>query len=253
MQNDIMILIKDICKSFPTVTGDERLVLENVNLAIKAGEIICILGYSGCGKTTLLRIVSAIEKPTSGEIWINGKAHSKPSRNALLLFQDFNQLFPWKTVYGNIIYPILSVEKGVTKAEAHERANELICAVGLDGYQDSYPHQLSGGMKQRAAVARCLALRPSVLLMDEPFASLDATTRSVLQRLTVSVCHRYSITAMMVTHSVEEALIMGDRIAIMTPSSHRIQSIINNYDYEKQITDKTEKIAQIINFMNSKL
>lgn len=223
---DAMVSIRGVHKSFEMPEGSLE-VLDGVSLDIAAEEFICLLGYSGCGKSTLLRLIAGLEPVDAGEIYVDGVRHEKPSKDALLLFQDFNQLFPWRTVLKNVTYPILAT-RSASKEEARRQAEQLLDSVGLAEFKNSYPHQLSGGMKQRAAVARALALKPKVLLMDEPFAALDAVTRSHLQNLTRQICSEHHVTVVFVTHSVEEAVLLGDRIVMMNNKTHGIDQIIEN-------------------------
>jgi NitT/TauT family transport system ATP-binding protein len=214
--------VQDICKKF----GDLE-VLRDVNLDLGENEILAIVGHSGCGKTTLLRIVCALESADAGAVLLDGARHEKPSKDALMLFQSFDQLQPWRTVLGNVMFPLTATGK-MRKSDARRLAMKRIADVGLGGFENAYPHTLSGGMKQRAAVARALALTPRVLLMDEPFASLDNITRGTLQDLTRRVCEKYGISALLVTHSAEEALVMADRVIVMDRNPGRIKAVVDN-------------------------
>jgi NitT/TauT family transport system ATP-binding protein len=223
-----VVSVQNVCKSFRQNSGEPLAVLRDVSLDIRLNEIVAVIGHSGCGKTTLLRIMCGFEQADDGIILLDGEKHTAPSRDALMLFQDFNQLLPWKTVLGNVTHPLLATKAVKTRQDAEKRALGRIADVGLTGFEGSYPHQLSGGMKQRAAVARALALQPRVLLMDEPFAALDNITRGALQALTRRVCGKYGISALLVTHSVEEAVVMADRIVVMGKSPGRIHAVLEN-------------------------
>lgn len=222
-----VVSIQGLYKTFTRAEGGKLNVLRDINLDVEQGEFVGLIGYSGCGKTTLLRVVCGFEKADYGLVLVDGLKHEKPAKNVLMLFQDFNQLFPWKTVLGNVSHPLISTGFIKNKKDAESRAMKRIADVGLLGFENSYPYELSGGMKQRVAVARALALQPRVLLMDEPFASLDNITRRTLQELTCRVCDKYGVTVMFVTHSVEEAVRMAAKIAVMNRKGN-IEKIFEN-------------------------
>jgi NitT/TauT family transport system ATP-binding protein len=203
-------------------------VLQNINLEINNNEIVAIIGHSGCGKTTLLRIVCAFEKPDFGSVFFNDKVYEKPSKDVLMIFQSFEQLQPWRTVLGNVVYPLIASNTINDKKYAKKRAIKRLEDVGLSEFLDYYPHTLSGGMKQRVAIARALALATRILVLDEPFASLDDITRRSLQKITKGVCKKHKISVFLVTHSIEEALIMSDKIVIMDRNPGRIKYITKN-------------------------
>jgi len=215
--NDIppVVRVQGLNKTFTRTDKWELEVLRGVNLDVRQGEFVGLIGYSGCGKTTLLRIICGFEKAEEGLVFLDNQLHKKPSKDMLMLFQGFDQLFPWKTVLENIMHPLIATGFMKNKEAAKNHAMKLIADIQLTGFENFYPHELSGGMKQRSAVARALALQPRVLLMDEPFAALDNITRRTLQELTCSVCEKYSITVIFVTHSVEEAVRMASRIMVM--------------------------------------
>ena len=178
MKQEIVLEIKNLNKSFLDENDQMEDILTDFNLQVKKNEFLCILGPSGCGKTTLLRCIGGFEK-YSGEILVNGQAKTTPGIDRIMVFQDFNQLFPWKTVEKNIQYPLK--QQGIKDKEELDRITaEYLEKVNLAGIQKKYPHQLSGGMKQRVAIAKALALKPQIILMDEPFAALDAMTRNKL-------------------------------------------------------------------------
>ncbi len=227
--SDIPVLsVQNVHKRFKMNSGAWLGVLEDISLNLSQNEMVGIIGHSGCGKTTFLRIICAFETADSGIVLADGALMQKPCKDVIMLFQNFNQLLPWKTVLGNITHPLLATKTVKTRKDALLKARKMILDVGLAGFEDTYPHQLSGGMKQRAAVARALAMHPRVLLMDEPFAALDNITRGTLQTLTRQVCEKYGITVLFVTHSVEEAAIMADRIIIMDRNPGRIKKVVNN-------------------------
>ncbi len=211
-----LIEIKNISKYF--INNNQQInVLSNINLSIKKGEFLVILGVSGAGKSTFLRCIGGFETPTSGEILINGTHITKPSPIATMVFQSFDQLFPWKTVFENIIYPLKINSQHISLKEQTEIVNNYIDLVKLNNFKNYYPHQLSGGMKQRVAIARALAQKPSVILMDEPFASLDADTRSSLGKELIDIWYKAKneITVLFVTHSIIEAISLANKFFIL--------------------------------------
>lgn len=195
--------------------GKRYQILKDINLSVNQGEIVCILGPSGCGKSTLLRIIGGFDMPERGSILLDGEKVIKPSPDAILIFQDFNQLLPWKTAIENVVYPLKINGIGSTKKEREDIAVRYLKMAGFEDSFHSYPHQLSGGMKQKVALARALALKPSVLLMDEPFGSLDALTRHNLQLLLENIWKETTVTIVFVTHDVQESIILGDKTIIM--------------------------------------
>jgi NitT/TauT family transport system ATP-binding protein len=189
-----------------------REVFADVNLTVAAREIVAIVGPSGCGKTTLLRCLDGLIPVTSGEIWIEGSRVQKPRRGVAMVFQHFG-LFPWKTVYQNVAYGLRLA--GASRSEIREKIPAFIGLVGLSGFEAAYPYQLSGGMQQRCGLARALALEPKVLLMDEPFGAVDAQTREVLQLELLGIWEQQPTTMVFVTHSIEEAVLLGDRVIVL--------------------------------------
>jgi len=189
--------------------------LRDVSFSVNASEFLCVVGQSGCGKTTLLNLVAGFLKPTKGDILIGGQAVTGKGLDRGIVFQDFAQLFPWRTAQRNVEFGLEM--KGVPKEERAEIAQRFLRLVNLEKFTRAYPHELSGGMQQRVAIARALAYNPTVLLMDEPFAALDALTREEMQRLLVDVWRETKKTVVYVTHNVAEAVYLGDRIVILTP------------------------------------
>jgi ABC-type nitrate/sulfonate/bicarbonate transport system ATPase subunit len=216
--------VVEVSKSFPNAeNSDERtLALENASLEIAAGELVCLLGPSGCGKSTLLRLIAGLDLPTSGELWVGDELISEPSAERGLVFQDPN-LFPWLTVRRNIQSGL--VARGILQQKKHE-VDEFMRLVGLDGFAKAYPHHLSGGMAQRAALARALINHPKVLLLDEPLGALDAFTRMRMQDEVLRLWQARGTTMLFVTHDIDEAIYMSDRIVLMTPRPGRIERII---------------------------
>jgi NitT/TauT family transport system ATP-binding protein len=219
-----MIAIEHLSKSFDTTRGTTHLALSDISLQVKEGEFVSILGPSGCGKSTLLYIVGGFVQPSAGTVSIAGKPVTGPGPDRGPVFQEF-ALFPWKTVLGNVMYGLL--EQGVGRANAEAKARALIGLVHLTGYEKFYPKELSGGMKQRVAIARTLAYGPSILLMDEPFGALDAHTRTGLQNELLEIWERDRKTVLFVTHSVEEAVFLSDRVVVLTRAPGRIKSIVD--------------------------
>ena len=198
-------------------TANERAVtaLRDVSFGVAESEFICVVGRSGCGKTTLLNILAGFLVPTTGDVLIGGRAVSGRGLDRGVVFQDFAQLFPWRTAQRNVEFGLEM--KGVPRDERAKTAQRFLGLVNLESFAGAYPHELSGGMQQRAAIARALAYNPSVLLMDEPFAALDALTRDEMQRLLVDVWRETRKTIVYVTHNVAEAVYLADRIVVLTP------------------------------------
>jgi NitT/TauT family transport system ATP-binding protein len=199
-----------------SVTG-----VDGVSFDMEQSQFLCLLGPSGCGKTTLLNIIAGFLAPTGGEIRIGGEAVRGQGTDRGIVFQDFAQLFPWRTALGNVAFGLEM--KGIGKSEREEIALKQLRLVKLEKFAQSYPHHLSGGMQQRVAIARALAYNPSVLLMDEPFAALDALTRDAMQRLLADVWRETRKTVIYVTHNVAEAVYLADRVIVMTPHPGRIK------------------------------
>jgi NitT/TauT family transport system ATP-binding protein len=203
--------------------GQRFAALRDVSLQIQKGEFIAIVGASGCGKTTLLRIVDGLIKPTLGQVCVDGQLVTRPGPDRGFVFQQ-DALFPWRTVLDNIIFG-LEVQ-GKKKREALQRADELVRLVGLTGFEQHFPHELSGGMRQRANLARALTIDPDILLMDEPFASLDAQTRELMQSELLRVWRSNRKTVMFVTHQIDEAVYLADRVVVMTSRPGQVKAIL---------------------------
>jgi NitT/TauT family transport system ATP-binding protein len=208
------IVCRDIFKWFGS-----SLIIENLDFDISPNEFVCVVGPSGCGKTTLLRMIAGLTDVDNGSIEIGGVRVKKPLPTVGVVFQQFG-LFPWKTVLKNVALPLRAA--GVPKEEAFERARDAIELVGLKDSDSKYPTQLSGGMKQRAGLARALAIRPDVILLDEPFAAVDAQTREILQEELLSLWTRHKQTAVFITHSIDEAITLADRVIVMGARPGRI-------------------------------
>jgi NitT/TauT family transport system ATP-binding protein len=213
--------LSEICLSYRTQSGERLLALDNINLQVRPGEFVCIVGPSGCGKSTLLHLIAGLHTQTSGQILIDGKPVQGTGTDRILIFQDHG-LFPWLTVGQNVEFGMKM--KGVPKAERHERTRHYLQLVHLAKFETSYIHQLSGGMRQRVAIARALATEPDVLLMDEPFAALDAQTRDLLHDELERIWSETGRTIIFVTHNVREAVRLGDRVVLLTFRPGRVKS-----------------------------
>ncbi len=200
--------------------------IHDLSFSVDRGEFLCVIGPSGCGKTTLLRCVAGLVPPTSGAVVLRGKRVVGPPEELAIVFQDYSRsLFPWMTVRQNVALPLRS--KRLTREKRSERTEEALDAVDLAAFIKHYPWELSGGMQQRVAIARALAYRPSVLLMDEPFASVDAQTRADLEDLSLRVAAQFGITTVFVTHDIDESVYLGDRIVVLTPAPGRVQETVH--------------------------
>jgi len=216
--------------------GEPNAVLHGIDLHIRNQEFVAIVGPSGCGKTTMLRLAAGLDDPTSGQVLVGGTEVSGPGPDRAVVFQQF-ALFPWKTVAENIGFGLRC--KGMPQAERAERVRHYVQLMNLQGREDAYPHQLSGGMQQRVAIARSYALEPEVLLMDEPFGALDAQTRTVMQEELLRLCSLAPRTVVFITHAVEEAVYLADRIVVMSRNGGAIVA-----DIDVATTRKAENWAQ---------
>ncbi|EOD00812.1 ABC transporter ATP-binding protein [Caldisalinibacter kiritimatiensis] len=241
--------IKDLSKSF--IKDNKKVnVLNKVSFNVKKGEFISIVGPSGCGKSTLLSLIAGFDKYDEGSILLEGKKILDPSPKCMMVFQDFNQLFPWKTVLENVLFPLNINKKDIELKKRIELAKEYLKMVKLEGYEDYYTHEISGGMKQRVAIARALVMKPDILLMDEPFGSLDIQTRTELQNILIQLWKETEATIVFVTHDIEEAVFVSDRIIAMGKSSNGIKDIIvNNLDRprDRLSTSFIEKVKELHN------
>ncbi len=215
------IALRSVEQSFASNKGPRLLALDNINLKIKAGEFVCIVGPSGCGKTSLLSLIAGLSFPTRGEVQLNNKTVTGPGTDRILIFQEHG-LFPWLTVGQNVEFGMKM--NGVKKAERKEKVKRYLDLVHLGDFEDSFTHQLSGGMRQRVAIARALATEPNVLLMDEPFAALDAQTRDLLHDELERIWRETGCTIVFVTHNIRESVRLGDRVVLMTYRPGRIKN-----------------------------
>ncbi|BDT60127.1 sulfonate ABC transporter ATP-binding lipoprotein [Massilia varians] len=203
--------------------------LEDVSFDVHRGDRFVLLGPSGCGKSTLLKAVGGFIAPQAGSLRLAGKAIARPGPDRIVVFQEFDQLPPWKTVRENVMFPMLA--SGVKRKAADARARHWLGKVGLARFADAYPHTLSGGMKARVAIARALAMQPAILLMDEPFAALDALTRRTMQEELQALWDEIGFTMLFVTHSIEEALVVGNRILLLSPHPGRVRAELNSHQF----------------------
>jgi nitrate/nitrite transport system ATP-binding protein len=213
-QKNAFLTIDNVSKVYPTPNGDYT-VLDGVNLMVCEGEFICVIGHSGCGKSTLLNMVSGFNTPTGGEVKLRDQVITEPGPDRMMVFQNYC-LLPWKTAFENVYLAVNSVYPEKSKEEKTALVNEHLAMVGLTEAAHKKPGQLSGGMKQRVAIARALAIRPQVLILDEPFGALDAITKEELQEELLAIWQEHRLTIMMITHDVDEALFLADRLVMMT-------------------------------------
>lgn len=225
--DEAMLEIKNLYRSFPG-SGSVHPVIRDLSFSVKEQDFYVILGQSGCGKSTLLRLIGGFDKPDSGQILLDGKEVTKPSKDMMMVFQSFDQLFPWHTLKGNLIYAMKKVGIPVPGEGYEGYVMRYLEMAGLGGFENSYPHQLSGGMKQRGALARALCLKPKVLLMDEPFSSLDYVTKRNAYQNIRHMAKQTGCTIIMVTHDIEEALLLGTTVAVFSKETlafHKVMKV----------------------------
>lgn len=224
--------------------GENFLALDNVSFEVQEREFVSIVGPSGCGKTTLLRMAAGLEFPSGGRVMVGDRDVVRPGPDRAVVFQQF-ALFPWKTVAENIGFGLKC--KGISRRLRREAVERYMKLMGLSGYEQAFPHQLSGGMQQRVAIARSYALDPDVLLMDEPFGALDAQTRVVMQEELIKLSRINPRTVLFITHSVEEAVYLSDRVVVLTGRPGQIKEIINVADVRKRENwDSLERIEDVM-------
>lgn len=221
--SDILLKVDNVSKIYPG--GKEA--IKNLSFEVYKGEIVSVVGPSGVGKTTTIRLLSGLMKPSSGSVFVNGKRVEGPARGLAVVFQDYTRsLLPWLTVEANVAFPLVGGTQKIPVNERKSRVMRVLEAVGLGGYAHFYPWQLSGGMQQRVAIARAIAVQPLVLLMDEPFASVDALTRSELEDLTLSVHADLGVTIVFVTHDIDEAVYMADRVVVLKGPPGHVREVV---------------------------
>jgi NitT/TauT family transport system ATP-binding protein len=243
--------IKDVYKTYGTRTG-RTIALQRVDLTIKRNEFVTLVGPSGCGKSTLLKIINALIKPSRGAVLFDGRPHLNPSRDVGVVFQE-PVLLPWRSVVDNVLLPAEIL--GLDSRQARNRALDLLALVGLAGFEQRYPKELSGGMQQRAAICRSLVHDPSILLMDEPFAALDAMTREDLGFELLRIWDLHKKTVVFVTHHISEAILLADRVVAMSPRPGRIEKVLDinlprprslDMQFSPEFKDCSEEIRELI-------
>ncbi|GED30209.1 MULTISPECIES: ABC transporter ATP-binding protein [Brevibacillus] len=244
------IVVENVDKTFVDSKKREVTALTNINFSIEKEEFVVLVGPSGCGKSTLLNIVGGLMSPTSGTVYFEGTNGKKPSLG--IVFQEI-ALFPWRSVYENVIFGL--EEAGASKQEQQEKGKQYIEMVGLSGFENAYPKQLSGGMRQRAGIARALAIEPDLLLMDEPFSALDAQTRTIMQEELLTIWNRTKLSTLYVTHNIQEAVYLADRVIVLSRHPGQIKSIIqidmpkigrDQEQYRAQFEQYADQIWQLI-------
>lgn len=214
------VVVRALSVSYASPRGTVT-ALQDVSLSVDAGEFCCVVGPSGCGKSTLLRVLAGLIPYTAGEVQIRSDGGDRPL--TAMVFQDY-ALLPWRTVLDNVAFG--PENRGVPKAERYRHAREILAKMGLGGFEHAYPYQLSGGMKQRVGIARALANDPEVLLMDEPLAALDAQTRNLMQEELLRIWSQFGKTVVYVTHAIDEAVLLGDRVVVMTARPGRVKAVV---------------------------
>lgn len=223
-QRPVILSVRELKKSF-IADGTERTVFDGVSLNIHRREFITVIGPSGCGKSTFIRIVAGLDDATGGEMLLDGKPISGPGPDRGMVFQGYT-LFPWLTVKRNVMFGLEM--KGQSAAAAEPEARQWLDMVGLSKFENSYPHELSGGMKQRVAIARALATEPRILIMDEPFAALDAQTRAQMQSYLLQIWRKVDVTVLFITHDLDEAVYLSDRVMVMGTNPGRVVEVVEN-------------------------
>lgn len=221
-EREVILEVKDLYKTFDSQQG-EVTALKNINFKTHRREFVCVIGPSGCGKSTLIRILAGLETPSSGQVLLDGEPKSEPGPDRGMVFQGYT-LFPWLTIKKNVMFGLQM--EGKSNSNAESEALQWIELVGLSKFADSYPHQLSGGMKQRVAIARAMANQPRILLMDEPFGALDAQTRFKMQTNLIDIWRNIDITVLFITHDLDEAIYLADRILVLKAHPGEVQEVI---------------------------
>jgi len=246
---DHTVAVDGVTKVFEQQGGDSVEALADVSFTVDEGEFVCIVGPSGCGKTTLFRIIAGLEAATGGEVRLDGEPVTGPAMDRGMVFQEYG-LFPWRTVLENVAFGL--EQQDMDEQARRERAHEMIDLVGLDGFADAYPNELSGGMKQRVGIARALAVDPALLLMDEPFGSVDAQTRGMLHGELLDIWSETRKTVLFVTHDVEEAVTLADRVVVLSGGPGTVREVVDiDLDRPRERTDAAfadyqERILELI-------
>lgn len=248
--SDVLLQVRGVTLEYATRQQVVR-ATHRIDLDVYTADRFVLLGPSGCGKSTLLKAVAGFIRPIEGEILLDGRRVHGPGPDRIVVFQEFDQLPPWKTVLQNVVFPLVA-SGTLPRSEARERALHYLEKVGLAAFADAFPHQLSGGMKQRVAIARALAMQPKMLLMDEPFAALDALTRRKMQEELLHLWEEVRFTLLFVTHSIEEALVVGNRVALLSPRPGRVRAEINSHAWDlnsiggRDFQATTQRIHQLL-------
>ena len=243
----IKLRVENLCKDFAVPHSGQMLrVIDNISLEAEEGAFISIVGPSGCGKTTFLRMVNGLIRPSSGSVFLDGEPIKNPGLKVGFVFQSSN-LFPWRTVISNIVLGLEA--QGVPKRESHERAQKYIDLVGLKGFEHYYPYQLSGGMQQRVNLARALVIEPELLLMDEPFAALDAQTREIMQYELLRIWAEEKKTVLFVTHQIDEAVFLSDRVIVFGRNPGRIREIVE-IDLDRPRPKNIKRNLQFLSYVD---
>lgn len=240
----MLLEVKNVSKSFLREKESYQ-VLKDISFELEKGDFFVLLGRSGCGKTTLLRCMGGFIPVEQGEILLQGKAVNKPGADRMMVFQDFNQLFPWMTLIKNLTYAMKKANPEKSKEERKKTAGDFLEAAGLKGFENQYPAALSGGMKQRGALARALALNPKLLLMDEPFSSLDYLSRLTARKTVLEMAERTGCTMFMVTHDIDDAVELGTKIGVLDAETHTMAAVICTDEYPDKAQLK-EKLKQML-------
>jgi ABC-type nitrate/sulfonate/bicarbonate transport system ATPase subunit len=240
------LVVDNVCKSFTNNKGKTLSVLENIHLTVKKEEFVALVGPSGCGKSTLLNIVAGLMESTSGQVYFSD-VENEHSPAMGIVFQDTG-LFPWRNVYDNIAFGLEAAN--LPKHKQADIIEHYIELVGLNGFEKSYPHQLSGGMRQRVGIARALAINPDLLLMDEPFSALDAQTRTIMLEELVSLWEKTKLSTLYVTHNIQEAVLLADRIVLLSRRPGKVSRILN-INLQRSEREKPENATIIANFVDT--
>lgn len=243
-----MLQLQDVVLQYNRPEGDQLTVLDHINLNIGQGERWAVIGPSGCGKSSMLHVLAGLQAVTSGNVTYQGIAHTKPHGEISVILQEYG-LFPWKTVEQNVGLP-LALQK-VPKAEIKTRVEALLAQLQLSEHGKKFPSELSGGQRQRVAIARALIAQPKVLLMDEPFSALDALTRETMQNIVLELCEQQNLTLILVTHNIEEAIFLGQKIAVFSDNSGRISHIADNSHSGEVSYRGTEEFYQHCSLLRS--
>ena len=243
-----MLELRDTMLQYEKPDGGVQMVLDHINLKIEQGERWAVIGPSGCGKSSMLHLLAGLQKPVSGDVLYQNQSLQKPHGEISVILQEYG-LFPWKTVEQNVALPLVLQKK--SKVEIKQRTAELLKQLQLEEHAKKFPAQLSGGQRQRVAIARALIAQPKVLLMDEPFSALDALTRETMQNIVLELCEQQNLTLVMVTHNIEEAIFLGQKIAVFSDNSGKLRRVVENAHSGQLSYRVTEEFYQHCNQLRS--